>query len=75
MFTADNARDSDQNELDERIRAAVKSPDGGSPNSTYMRVYVEDWFCGTIQYELERRGFKNVSVPFIVLKGDVYFEW
>jgi hypothetical protein len=73
MYTADDARENDQDELDRRIRAAVKDAGGG--NSTTMRVYCEDWFLGTIEYELERRGFKNIDVPDIILKGDVYFEW
>ena len=25
--------------------------------------------------EAEKRGFKNIMVPYMVLCGDVYFEW
>lgn len=74
MYTADMARQKDTTELDARIEAAVKDRDAG-PNASYLRVYIEDWFCRTIGEELERRGFKNVQVPDICLKGDVYFEW
>lgn len=73
MFTADDARRGNQNDLDERIERAVR--DGAPGNSAYLRIYVEDAFCHTIGEELERRGFKNIDVPSIILKGDVYFEW
>lgn len=75
MFTADDARQMDQDNLDTRIKNAVRDADGGSPNSAYLRVYCEDPWFHTIKEELERRGFTNVNVPDIVLKGDVYFEW
>jgi hypothetical protein len=74
MYTADMARKGNMDELDARIEAAVKDRDAG-PNAAYLRVYIEDSFCQTIGEELERRGFKNVQVPDICLKGDVYFEW
>jgi hypothetical protein len=68
------ARQGQTDDLDARIEAAVKDRDAG-PSASYIRVYVEDWFCRTIGEELEKRGFKNVKVPDICLKGDVYFEW
>lgn len=73
MFTAEHARRGNQDELDRRIKAAVL--DARPASHAYLRVYVEDSFLHNIAYELERRGFKNVSVPDIILKGDVYFEW
>lgn len=73
MYTAEKARQGDQRDLDRRIKAAVQDADGGRPNSAYFRAYIEDpW---DIREELERRGFKNVIVPSMTLKGDVYFEW
>lgn len=40
-----------------------------------IRIYHDDSFRHDIQYELEKRGFKNVDVPHITIKGDVTFEW
>lgn len=74
MYTADDARRGNHGDLDRRIEAAVRSRDAG-PNASYLRIYIDDAFCRTIKDELERRGFKNVQVPDITLKGDVYFEW
>lgn len=74
MYTADDARKGDDDDLDRRIKAAVKDRDAG-PNAAYLRVYIEDPWCHRIREELEKRGFKNVQVPNITLKGDVYFEW
>lgn len=74
MFTADDARNEHEYELDRRIRRAVQVMDAGR-NAAYLRVYVEDPWFNQIREELEKRGFKNVKVPEIVLKGDVYFEW
>lgn len=75
MYTADMAdREDGQSDLDNRIRMAVKEQDGGY-RAAYLRVYIEDPWVHQIEYELERRGFKNIKVPDIVLKGDVYFEW
>lgn len=74
MYTAQHARDQAQKDLDRRIEAAVKENDGG-PNAAYLRVYIEDPWVINIKAELERRSFKNVDVPDITLKGDVYFEW
>lgn len=72
MFTADDARRGNYDELDARIRAAVRD---GNGNSASLRIYHDDAFRYTIEEELDRRGFKNIDVPDIVLKGDVYFEW
>lgn len=72
MYTAQDARQGDEKDLDRRIERAVK---GSSGNSAYLRIYVEDWFAHTIREELEKRGFKNIYVPDFVLKTDVYFEW
>lgn len=74
MYTANDARRGNYDDLDRRIEDAVRSHDAG-PNASYLRIYIEDAFCHTIQEELERRGFKSVRVPDITLKGDVYFEW
>lgn len=74
MYTAKDARQTHNNELDRRIEKAVREMDGGR-NAAYLRVYVEDPWCHTIEQELTKRGFKNIHVPDIILKGDVYFEW
>lgn len=72
MFTANDANIIKDNDLDERIEKEVRNSLG---NSAYLRVYVEDWFSSNIAEELEKRGFKNIMVPYMVLCGDVYFEW
>lgn len=72
MYTADDARRGNYDELDARIEHAVREGDG---NSASLRIYVEDAFFHSIWSELHDRGFKNIDVPYIVLKGDVYFEW
>lgn len=72
MFTADMARQQTNNDLDARIEAAVREARG---SGAYLRVNIEDPFVHRIGYELEQRGFKNIVVPDIILKGDVYFEW
>lgn len=74
MFTADDARNGDQAELDRRIKSAVEDNDAG-PTAAYLRVYNDDPWRYTIKEELERRGFKHVDVPDIIICGDVYFEW
>jgi hypothetical protein len=73
MYTADNARSKNTSDLDARIKAAVE--EAGSSRTASMRVYVEDWFCRSIEHELEQRGFTNIYVPSITLKGDVSFSW
>jgi hypothetical protein len=73
MFTADDARKGNADELDERIAYAVRNNRHG--NGAYLRIYHDDSFRHNIEYELERRGFKNVDCPSFVLKTDVYFEW
>lgn len=73
MFTADDARQRDSDDLDERIERSVRERRDGE--GAYLRVYIEDPFFHRIRYELEERGFKNIHVPDICLKGDVYFEW
>ena len=76
MYTADHANSEDgQEDLDRRIRLAVLDEDGGKSKSAYLRIYIEDPWRHSIEYELERRGFKNINVPDFILKGDVYFEW
>jgi hypothetical protein len=72
MFTADDARQLNEDDLDERIEQAVRDATG---NYAYLRVYSEDPFRHSIKEKLEERGFKNVQVPDIIIKGDVYFEW
>ena len=74
MYTAHDARDRDQAELDRRIKSAVEDNDAG-PTAAYLRVYNDDPWRYTIKEELERRGFKRVDVPDITICGDVYFEW
>lgn len=73
MFTADDARRHNFDDLDARIKAAVK--DAGSATCAYMRVYNDDGFLPYLKEELEKRGFHSVDVPDIVIKGDVYFCW
>lgn len=72
MFTAQNARDGNTADLDERIERAVRSSGG---TSAYIRVYHDDPWRYSIKSDLEDRGFTNVDVPDICLSGDVYFEW
>lgn len=74
MYTAEDARKSTESHLDEKIEVAVKDSDAG-PHAAYLRVYLDDPWFRNIKEELEKRGFKNVQVPDICLKGDVYFEW
>ena len=73
MYTADDARENDASDLDMRIKESVKEYRQG--RGAYLRVYIDDWFCHSIETELKNRGFKNIQVPYITLKGDVYFEW
>lgn len=73
MYTAEDAREETGRDLDEVIRMAVKGSD--MLNAAYMRIYIEDRWYRNIESELESRGFKNIQVPDIILKGDVYFEW
>lgn len=73
MYTAKDARQSNQDDLDERIERAVRNSDTGT--SAYMRIYIEDAFAHSIVSDLEERGFTNVYCPDFVLKTDVYFEW
>ena len=76
MYTAEMANNEEdgQCDLDKRIRAAVKEQDGGY-KAAYLRVYIEDPWVHNIEEELERRGFKDINVPDIIIKGDVYFSW
>ncbi|TGR83321.1 hypothetical protein EN866_34295 [Mesorhizobium sp. M2D.F.Ca.ET.223.01.1.1] len=71
-FTADDARRGNIDDLDRRIKAAVR--DGGA-NHAWLRIYHDDAFRFSIGRELEARGFINIRVPDITIKGDVYFEW
>jgi hypothetical protein len=73
-FTADDARNLANDDLDQRIRQAVSNADAG-PNATYMRVYCDDPWLHSLESELRDRGFINIDVPNITIKGDVYFEW
>jgi hypothetical protein len=74
MYTADMANDDGQEDLDNRIRAAVRDQDAGY-KAAYLRIYCDDPWRYEIEAELERRGFRDIRVPDIVLKGDVYFTW
>lgn len=74
MFTAKDARNISMSYLDERIKDAVincpKYPNGAS-----MRVYCDDPWLPNLKQELEKRGFINIYIPDIVIKGDVDFYW
>ncbi len=72
MYTAEDAKESMQAELDRRIKMVVEA---GNNRSAFLRVHSTDAWVDTIKYELERRGFRSIHVPEIVLSGDVYFEW
>ena len=74
MYTADDANEDGQADLDRRIREAVMEQDAGY-KAAYLRIYIEDPWVYQIESELERRGFRDIRVPDIVLKGDVYFSW
>lgn len=73
MFTAQDANNLVQNDLDERIERAVREYSENS--GAYLRIYHDDSFFHNIEEELTRRGFKNINVPDICIKGDVWFEW
>ena len=72
-FTADMAREGNNGELDARIKDAVRNPCGY--NRASIRIYHDDSFRWSIESDLIDRGFKNIEVPDITIKGDVYFEW
>lgn len=74
MFTANDARRVDASALDQKIEAAVREGERYG-NRASIRVYIDDPWVHTIKEELEKRGFINVDVPDICLKGDVDFEW
>lgn len=74
MFTAQNAK-SLSCDLDERIEKAVKEAINCGHKSASIRVYIEDSYVHTVGYELEKRGFTDIYVPNICLKGDVSFSW
>lgn len=78
MYTANDAREDTRSNiervLDERIRSAVEEAKNYG-NRASIRVYIDDPFVHSIKEELEKRGFVNVDVPDICLKGDVFFEW
>ena len=73
MYTAEHARKRSHSDLDERIQRAVEESRDGK--SATLRFYMEDWFRHSLEHELQKRGFININVPDIVLKGDAYFEW
>lgn len=73
-FTASDARHHGHRDLDQCIRDAVAERYHG-PGATSMRVYHDDPWLSRLEEELDERGFKNIRVPSITLKGDVYFEW
>lgn len=73
MFTADDVHHIVDEELDARIKYAVRNYREG--NGAYIRVHCEDSFFHNIKWELERRGFKNVSDHNNILTADIYFEW
>lgn len=73
MYTASDAANMQQEDLDRQIKYAVSTRSNG--NSAHIRVWSDDWFASTIKEELEKRGFKNISGYDGVHKWDVYFEW
>lgn len=73
MYTADQAREQNKDDLDARIEEAVKA--AGSTRTASMRIYAEDWFAHTIAVELAERGFTDIQVPSFILKTDVNFSW
>ncbi|MGQ4813073.1 hypothetical protein ACCZ74_12335 [Agrobacterium vitis] len=73
MFTANDARRGNEDELDDRIAYAVRNNKHG--NGAYIRIYHDDSFRHSIVTELENRGFKNIDAPSFTIKTDVYFEW
>lgn len=78
MYTAEMAKKDaagNDSELDDRIKSAVKEANYRGHRTTSIRVYIEDAFVHNIREELEKRGFTNVDVPYIILKGDVEFSW
>lgn len=75
MFTAEDATKLKTCDLDGRIERAVKEAISHGHKSASIRVYIEDSYVHTIGYELEKRGFTDIYVPNICLKGDVSFSW
>lgn len=75
MFTADDARNLEKSDLDERIEHAVKTRAIKGERRAYLRVYSDDPFCYQIEEELVKRGFHSIDVPAIYIKGDVEFGW
>lgn len=75
MFTAEMAKNLNNQNLDRRIEIEVKNAVQNNETNAYLRVYIEDSFAHCIMEELEKRGFHSIQVPDIVLKGDVYFSW
>ena len=78
MYTAQLAQEhanQSENELDERLKSAVSEANYRGLRSASIRVYIDDAFCSTIRQELEARGFTDIDVPDICLKGDVRFAW
>lgn len=73
MYTANDARNADNDDLDQRIEYAVKHFREG--NGASLRIYHDDSFRYRIVEELEMRGFKNIHAPSFTVKTDVYFEW
>jgi len=73
-FTATDAQHHGHRDLDQCIRDAVADRSYGQ-GATSMRVYHDDPWLWSLEQELEDRGFKNIRVPSITIKGDVYFEW
>lgn len=75
MFTAQNAKSLSCDDLDARIEKAVKEAISCGHKSASIRVYIEDSYVHTIWHELNKRGFTDIHVPDICLKGDVSFSW
>ena len=71
MFTADDARRLQQEDLDSRIESVVKENVKENKNYGFLIVSNKDVFKDSIESELGRRGFKNISFR----EGIAFFGW
>lgn len=71
MFTADDARRLQQEDLDSRIESLVKEQVKENKNYGFLIMSKDDVFKDSIVSELGRRGFKNISSR----DGIAFFGW
>ena len=71
MFTADDARRLQQEDLDSRIESVVKENVKENKNYGFLIVSNKDVFKDSIESELGRRGFNNISFR----EGIAIFGW